>query len=190
MKRLFLLFLVLCALPAWAIEVDFEGKRPSYSYQAADVSPAATATDLVCLVGSATKIVRVNRVQITADATNSTVLDFYMFKRTAANTGGTATQPAITKLDSSDRAATAVINLYSANPSALGAGTILAGDHYHIPAANGSSYSSPPWVEDFGNRNAKPLMLRSASESLCVGLNGQTIPAGASVYVRMEWTED
>jgi len=162
----------------------------SYSYQAADVTPAATATDVMCLVDSATKTIKLVRVQASADATGAAVIDLYVYKRTAANTGGTATQPALTKLDSADAAATGVINLYSANPSALGAGTLLVGDHYEIPAVTGNTYASPPWIEDFGNHNAKALILHGTSEQACFSLGGATLPAGLNVYMRFEWTEE
>lgn len=182
--------------PQWSsssVRVDNSGNPltevPTYSYQASDVAPAATATDVVCLTGSASKVIRLERVQITAEATGAAMIDFYVYKRSAANTGGTVTQPAITKMDSINAAATGVINLYSANPSALGSGTILAGDHYELPAITGNTYSSPAWIEDFGIRNSQSVVLRGTSEQACFSLNGQILPAGLSVYVRMEWTE-
>lgn len=192
MIRFMLTFVLMLCGAAYAgpMPVTTEGQNPSYSYQAADITPAATATDVVCLVGSASKTVYVNRVQITADATGSAVLDLYVFKRTAANTGGTATQPAFVKHDSADPAATGVINLYSANPTGLGAGVVLAGDHYMIPATQGTQYFfSSPWIEDFGQNGAKRIALRGSAEQLCVSLNGQTLPAGTSLYVRIEWSE-
>lgn len=194
--------LALLALPALAaydashqagatnpLPVDLASSVPTYSYQLSDYTPAATATDVMCVVGSATKTIRITRVQASADATGAAVVDLYVFKRTTANTGGTATQPAITKLDSNNAAPTAVVNLYSANPSALGTGTLLVGDHYEIPAATGNSYASPPWIEDFSNRGIQPVVIRGTAESACFSLNGATLPAGLSVYFRMEWTE-
>lgn len=173
--------------------VSTEGGKATYSIQVADVAPAATATDVLTISGAAGKIIKVKRVQITADATGSAVLDLYIYKRTAANTGGTAASQAsaITKMDSSDPTPSALVELYSANPSALGTGTLLAGDHYMIPATTGNQYfSSLPWIEDFGQNNDKPVILRSAAESVCVSLNGQTLPAGISMYIRIVWTEE
>lgn len=166
-----------------------ESGKATYSVQVSAVTPAALATDILSLVGSATKTVRINRVQITADATAAAVLDFYVFKRTVADTGGTATQPAICKLDSADPAPTAVANLYSANP-VVGAGVLLASDHYALPAAGTPTYPATLWVADFGTRNDKQIVLRGVGESLGVGCNGGTIPAGTSVHARIEFTEE
>jgi hypothetical protein len=162
----------------------------TYSVQINDVTPAATATDVLCVTGSASKTVKVSQVQITADATGAAVLDFYIYKRTAANTGGTATHPSVVMMDSSDAAASATVNLYSANPSALGTGVLLAGDHYEIPATTGTAYYSVPWIEYFGRANDKQVVLHGAGEQVCFSLNGQTLPSGTSVYTRIVWTEE
>jgi len=173
------------------LPVTSESGKATYSVQVSDFTAvAATATDVLALVGSATKTIRVNRVQITADATAASVLDFYTFKRTTANTGGTATQPAICKLDSADPAPTAVANLYTVNPTALGTGVMLAADHYALPAAATTGYPGTPWVEEFGTRNNRQVVLRGVGESLAVGCNAEVIPAGINLYIRIEWTEE
>lgn len=162
----------------------------TYSVCVADVAPAALATDVLVLTGSATKKVSINRVQITADATAASVIDFYVFKRSAANTGGTSTAPALVKHDSTNPAATAVATLYSANPSALGAGLLIRADHYALPAALTTGYPGTPWVEDFGIRKDQPIVLNGVAESIAISLNGQTIPAGMDMYITIEWTEE
>jgi hypothetical protein len=194
-KRMLFVLLTLCApflaMQAQAvIQVNTEGQKPTYSYQGADLVPAATATDLVRISGAAGKIIRINRIQITADATDNSHVDLYVFKRSAANTGGTSSLGAIAKLDSANPTASAVVTVYSANPTALGAGVLLAGDHYQIPAKGTGQFHAPPWIEDFGDRNGQQIVLRGASESICVGLNGQTLPAGLTLYIRIEWTEE
>lgn len=162
----------------------------TYRVQIADVTPAALATDVLVLQGSASKTVKIKRIQITADATNPSVLDLYCFKRTAANTGGTlATAPTILKNVTANPAPTAAVSLYSANPSALGAGILAAADHYALPAAATTGYPGVPWIEDFGGLDKQALELDGTSEFLAIGFNGQTIPAGTVVYVMVEWTE-
>ena len=167
-----------------------EGLKASYRVQVADVTPAASATDVLTLCGSSTKTIRVDRVQATADATSPSVLDFYIYKRTTADTGGTSTNPTAAKFDSSDAAATAAITLYSSNPGSLGTGLLFSGDHYALPAASSTGYPGVPWVEDFGIRNNKAIVLHGTSECVAFGLNGQTIPAGTILYVGIEWTEE
>lgn len=162
----------------------------TYSICVADISPAALATDILVLTGSATKKVKINRIQVTADATAASVLDFYVFKRSAANTGGTSTAPALVKHDSLSPNATAVAILYSANPTALGAGQLIRADHYALPAAATTGYPGTPWIEDFGVRNDDPIILHGVLESIAFSLNGQVIPAGTSVYITIEFTEE
>jgi hypothetical protein len=166
-----------------------ESSRYSYRVQAADVGVAATATDVLVLYGSSTRTIRVNRIQATADATAQSVIDFYVYKRTALDTGGTSTVLNIAKNDSLDPDSTATVRLYSANPAALGSGILFAGDHYALPAAASTGYPGVPWVEDFGVRNDKSLILRGPNECVAFSLDGQTIPAGFVLYAGMSWTE-
>jgi len=170
--------------------VGFEGGKASYRVQLADATVAATATDVVTLCGSATKTVRVQQIQATADATAPSVIDFYVYKRTAINTAGTSAAITAAKMDSTDAAPTAVVKQYSVNPTGLGAGVLLTGDHYALPAAATTGYPGVPWVETFGTRNNKSLVLRGVAECLAFSMNGQTIPAGFGLYLGIEWTEE
>lgn len=161
----------------------------TYSAVIADLTPAALATDVMVISGSATKTIKINRIQITADATSPSVLDFYVYKRSAADTGGTSSAVSIIAHDSTNATATASVLAYSANPSALGAGTLIRADHYALPAAASTGYPGVPWIEDFGNRNDQQIILHGTSEVVGIGFNGQTIPAGTVVYITIEWTE-
>lgn len=202
MKKLFALIAALAAFSAQAYQIvtpaglmdvgvsNTEGLKASYRAQAADVAVAATATDVMTLCGSATKTVRLVRIQSSADATAAGVIDFYVYKRTAANTGGTSAIVTAAQMDSNDAAPTAVVRLYSANPSALGAGVLLTGDHYALPAAASTGYPGMPWIEDFGVRNNRAIVLRGTSQCIAFSFNGQTIPAGLSTYIGFEWTEE
>jgi len=170
--------------------VNSEGTKASYRVQIADETVAATATDVATLCGSATKTVRVMRIQTTADATAASVIDFYVYKRTALDTGGTSAVVAAAQMDSTDPAPTAVVAKYSANPSALGTGVLFTGDHYALPAAATTGYPGMPWIEDFGIRNNRALVLRGVNECAAFNLNGQTIPSGFGMYLGIEWTEE
>lgn len=163
---------------------------PTYSYQLKDFTPASTPTDVLCLSGSSQRVLKVNRVQLTLDANSASMLDIYVYKRTAVNTGGTASAVAAVPLDSANPTSVASAVVYTANPSAVGTGQLMAADHYEIPASTGNSFFGGPWIEDFGVRNSQALVLRGPSESLCFNLAGQSLPAGLSVYTRFEWTEE
>jgi hypothetical protein len=167
-----------------------QGVKPTYKVQVNDITPVATATDLITLCGSATKVIRVTHVSATAVATGAAVIDLYIYKRTVPNTGGTSAAITAAKYDSGDAAPSSVALRYTANPSALGAGVLINGNIYEIPAITGNSYSSNPWSVDYGTHNAKAVVLRGVAQCLAFSLNGQTLPAGLSLYVGIEWTEE
>jgi len=170
--------------------VNTEGRNPTYRVNAADITTfAANATDVLTVsnpVGS-NKTLRITRVQITGDANAAGTIDFYTYKRTALNTGGTSTAPAIVQYDTKDPVPTGISALYTANPT-LGAGVIAAADLYVLPAAATTGYPMAPWIEDFGTRNTRSMILQPG-ECFSFGLNGQAIPAGLKLYAGIEWYE-
>ena len=177
-----------------SIYVTTESTKATYSAGFNLSSFAVGATDVFQLIGSSSKVIRITRVQITADATAVSAFNIAGVKRTVANTGGTAVAISPTRHDSLDNAPTATIQYYTANPSALGTGTIIRLDATALPAATGTGYPFTPTVWDFGARPATCIVLRGTGESFCVNLQSfaaaQTIPAGLSMFIDIEWTEE
>jgi hypothetical protein len=166
--------------------VSAEGTKATYSSASVGVSLAATATDFWELIGSATKTVRVLRITITGTATAAASADVLLIMRSAADTGGTATQPTIVPNDSNNAAATAVINLYSANPTlGTSVGTIRA-RKLNLGAAG--SAGTIDWR--FSNTNDQAIVLRGATQVLALNFNGAAVPAGTSIDIECEWVED
>lgn len=172
------------------VAVSINGTRATYHYVAQDITPAATGTDVVVLTGSATKVVRVTKVSIVGTATAASIYDHYLIKRTAANTGGTSTTPTPAKSDSNDPSPSATVKLYSANPSALGAGITVEANKTYLSASATPGAAALPTVYTFGTRNDKAIVLRGTSESIAWNFGGQAVPSGASLYMSIEWTED
>jgi hypothetical protein len=170
--------------------VSHNSPKPTFRYTAVDITPVATATDVLVLKGSATKTIRVTRAGILGTATAASIYDLYLTKRTTANTGGTSTAPTPSQSDSSDAAATATLALYTANPSALGTGVTLEASKVYLPA--GATPAGAATVREFffGSRNDKAPVLRGTAESIAFNFAGQAVPAGASLYMVIEWTED
>ncbi len=167
------------------------GGIPTYSVVAFDLIPVATATDIFQLVGSATKTIKITRIKMSADSTGAAEVDFYGYKRTTANTGGTITHPTPTKYDSLNSAPTAVVNQYSANPTTLGTGTLFAATQFVCPSAlTGSGIPIFPIDTSFGIRNNQALILRGVNESISISLGGNAIPDGLTIYLTIEWTEE
>ncbi len=169
--------------------VNTEGTKATYSVVIPDAVPPATATDFITLVGSASKTIRITRIEIEGDATAAALADIYVYKRTAADTGGTATQPAITYHDSTDAAPTAVANLYSVLPTGLGAGTLARAGRLYLPAA-GTPTGANIKLFDFSVRNEKALVLRGVAQSMAINWGGAAVPAGTSLYITISFTEE
>ena len=172
------------------LAISTNSPKATFKYTAIDITPVATATDVLVLKGSASKIVRVTRACILGSATAASIYDLYLVKRSTVNTGGTSTAPTPTSSDSADAAATATLALYTANPSALGTGSTLEATKVYLPA--GATPASAGAVREyfFGTRNDKAPVLRGATESIAFNFAGQAVPAGASLYMVIEWTED
>lgn len=170
--------------------VSVDGLRATYSYVASDITPVATATDVVVITGSATKTVRISRVCFGGSATAASIYDVYMYKRTVADTGGTATNPTPTQHDSNDAAASAVVSLYTANPT-VGTGTLIRGSKTFLINGATPVGGTPLTCWDFGIGVERPT-LRGVAQQFAInhGAGAQAVPAGASVYYNVEWTEE
>lgn len=173
-----------------SVAISTNGTRSTFRYVAQDVTPVATATDVLVLSGSASKIIRVTKVSVVGTATAASIYDHYVIKRTAANTGGTSTSVTAAQSDSTDNAQTGTLRLYTANPSGLGAGISVEANKTYLSASATPGAAALPSVYTFGLRNDKAIVLRGTAESLAINFNGQAVPSGASLYLSIEWTED
>ena len=179
--------------PAGIVDVGVtthEAFKSTYSVTITGITPVATATDVLVVTGSATKTVRITRVEISTAATAAGSINLYLYKRTAVNTGGTAAAQSIVLHDSADTAATAAANLYSVNATGLGTGIAVRTARYSFPAVATSTFAVIPWVQQFGVTSDKTVVLRGVAQSLAVGFAGQVIPAGMVLNVAVEWTEE
>jgi hypothetical protein len=83
-----------------------------------------------------------------------------------------------------DAAATAVIKIFTANPTT---GTIVAAIRSRrIPIGSTVSLINPT-LFDFGE-NSKPIILAGVAQTLCLNLAGVTV-TGGSLDVEIEFTE-
>jgi hypothetical protein len=172
-----------------AAYIDIEGQKNTFSYSSTDITPVATATNVVTLVGSATTTLRVKKVCVEGTATAPATYDAYLIKRTTLDTTGTATQPSIAAHDSNQSPPSGVVNLYSANPGALGTGVQLRGGHLYLGQAATSPTSATGRCWQFGDTGEESLVLRGVNQSLAINHGGAAVPAGAAVYYTITWTE-
>lgn len=167
--------------------VNAEGQKATYSATSLALVPQAAATDIFCITGSATKTVRVVRIQISGIATAATSEDIVVLKRSTANTAGTSTAPTLVAMDSTQSAASATVLAYTANNTP---GTLVGNVRgAKLPLGTATAPAAQGAVFDFSTDAAKSLVLRGITQVACLNWNGATT-AGNSVNVDIEWTEE
>lgn len=160
-------------------------------------TPAAAATDMVTIYGSASKTVRVIAFIISTTNTAAGSQQFLLIKRSAANTTGTYVAGNAVPHDSTD-AATATVGHYTANPGALGAavGTMRTA-RVASPAAVPASFAGVVRdagidLLDFGSNSIldKPVVLRGVAQGLVLNFNGAALVAGQTHAYTVIWIEE
>lgn len=171
--------------------------KQTYSAGFTGLVPVASATDVVCLAGSATKTIKVMKITIGGTAGTLVTVPVSLIKKATADTGGTAASttanPAntITKMDSGFATATAVPISYTANPTINDAGTIMSAKTVTLPVTS-AGVASIPTVWDFGSRmvnNESPLVLRGVAQQVCLHFSTISVSSGLLVG-ELVWTEE
>ena len=162
-------------------------QKSTYRAAGSGFGLVATATDVSCIFGSATKTVKVLRCIITGIQTTSGLINVFVIKRSTANTLGTSTALTAVPLDSTSPAATATnILTYTANPTTgTTVGTIDIARVYFAA----STSTSDRCVFDFTNTDGQPVTLIGTAQGLCINLNSITV-TGGNMTVVWEWTEE
>lgn len=172
-------------------------KKATYSSVALALPPAASATDIACIAGSATKTITVRRITISGTAGTLVTAPFTLVRRAAVNTAGTAATTTanwannIAKHDTTDAAATATLISYSANPTITdSAPTYLQSDALTLPVTSAGVATVPlVWTNDIPFTFTKGWILRGIAQQLCVNLNGVSVSSGL-LYASILWTEE
>lgn len=155
-----------------------------FAYSEAGWAPVATPTDILTLKGPINGILRLRRFRLAAMATTAGFMPVTLLKRTAANTGGTSTAPAIAERNEGTADPASVVTRYTANPGALGA----AGDIQFAQRVFFNLIAQPhdvvnlEWDADDG-----PSL--QGTEWLALNLGGGAVPSGGAVDILLEWEE-
>lgn len=164
-------------------------QRSTYAATIAALAvPATGAGDAACLVGSATRTIRVTKITFSGSDTTAQSAVTNIVKRTAASTGGTSTSPTVALYDSSNAAATAVMNAYTVVPTPGAGLNIYSGQFYFNTAALGGL---APVTLDYVPQEKlnQQLTLRGVAQQLCVNFPNAFTTAGPALNVQFEWTE-
>lgn len=181
------------SVPQTGVSCSSEPSVPSYGATSVALVPvAAGATDFFCLAGSATKVVRLQRVRVAGTATTIVTVPLLLMKHASLDTGtatATGTQiPIPYAMDSANPAPTATTRAWiTANPTITDAAPGILGSTnltLNLPAAVGTSV-----IFDWDARNyVEAITLRGTAQEVCLNLNTTAVVAGL-LYTTIHWTE-
>lgn len=164
--------------------VNVEGRKATYSCFA---SFTPVAGDIAVLPGSASKTIRVTRVEVSLSTTGTAAVEaVQLVKRSAADTAGTSAAMTTVPHDSNFAAASAAPLSYTAAPTPGAAVGTIRGVQFN----DGSSAlpGNQTWLWTFGERPASAIVLRGTAQELCVNLGA--VVATQTATVSFEWTEE
>jgi len=181
------------------------GYVPKITYSSAffGLVPPASATDEVCITGSATKVVRIDRIVIGGTAGTLVTLPVQVVRRATADTGGTAAtttaNPGITTQIASrdtgqalNTAASAVLVSYTAVPTINDSAPVYVDSALMTlgttSAATNNMMAVFDWSKDIEN-NVQVPTLRGIAQQLCVNFNAVSISSGV-LNGQITWSEE
>ena len=167
-----------------------EGQKATYSAAITGLVAASSATDIVYITGSATKTIRITRINIGGRATSAASADVQIIRRSTANSGGTCAAMTLVQHDMNTAAPTATVSSCTANPT-LGS-TTNGGTLRDKQLFLGNLSTSAPGADAqflFADRASSTIVLRGAAQTIGINLNGVTY-SGNLMDVDIEWTEE
>lgn len=180
------------SVPQIGVTCSSESTVDTYSATSIGLVPAASATDIACITGSATRIVRIMSIRVGGSAGTLVSLPVVITKHASANTGGTAALttalPVPYRIDSTDAAPTATTTAYTANPTIADAAPGLidaAQTTLNVTTAAGGVPTLFSWLTHIYN---EAPTLRGVAQQVCVNLNGVSVTSGV-MHVTFLWTE-
>lgn len=158
-----------------------DGCKPTFVTSVAAMS-TTIASDIFVLTGSASKIIRVTRVEIYCVAGAATTTTWSLIKRSTVDTSGTTSASTQVPLDSAFTA-TATSTGYTVAPT-------LGNSVGPIRTWRGSVATTGTGITwDFGNRPSMAPVLRGTTQQLAIN-NGTAIGTSGSWNICVEWTEE
>lgn len=172
--------------------------KQTYSAAFIGLVPPASATDTVCLAGSATKTIKLQQVKLSGSAGTLVTLPVTLVRRVSVATGGTAASttanPAntISPRDTTNGTATAVPISYTAVPTITDAApTYLDSASLTLPVTSAGTVTVPLAFEYGRDQHSllQPPTLRGVAAQLCLNLNAVSVSSGV-LNGSLTWTEE
>ena len=168
----------------FTLAYDQSTMKPTYSSSVSGISPASAASDVCALSGSATKTIKVRRIIFTGTTPSIAVAEPVTILKRSTVYAGAGSSPAEVPYDSGSSAATAVAEVWTANPTV---GTLVGVIADIMVPFTAATAATPATTFEFG-RLGSPLVLRGVAQSVAISLSGVTITG--TVGCTFEWTED
>jgi hypothetical protein len=184
-------------VPQVGVTCQQEPTGPSYAATAVGLVAAATPTDIACITGSATRVIRLQSIRISGTISTQLMVPALLMKRATVDTGGTpATGTALPvpyALDSTNPAATATTTAWTANPTITDSSPgIIDSGVLSLAKTDGTNGSGQPFtLWDYTERNyVQAPLLRGIAQQLCVNLNANAGTfTGNAISITFKWTE-
>ena len=151
---------------------------------------AASGTDFFTITGAVGRRVTINRIMVSGVAGTAAAVPLTLVKRSAPNTGGTATTPTAVNADSTlPSTASAVVRAYTVNPAGLGTAVGTVSAARVILSTASASVGSTPIEFNFERMYHRPVTLNSDQEVLALNFGGTTVASNACDLM-IAWTEE
>lgn len=173
-------------------------QKQTYTAVAIGLVAAATPTDIFCIAGSSTKIIKLNKFVVSGTITTAANVPIVTLRRATADTGGTpastTANPAntISKNDSNNGTASATLIAYTANPTINDSSPVFFGATFlPLAAATGNGNQLILNFNDDLLGLSQPPTLRGAAQQICLNLQSTAATlTGNSLNISLEWTEE
>jgi len=159
---------------------------PTYSGTLHNFSNSS-AGDLFCISGSATKIIKVKVIHVSAIASAAVNSTLSVVRRSTLDTGGTPTAVTPTPSDSNNAAGTAVVTGYGTAPTT---GTLIGrirAQKLAVGTTSSASFSTVPALFNFSSFWDQAQVLRGVNQAICVDIDATS---GGIWEIDAEFTEE
>lgn len=173
------------------LQAGIESRLKTYKYSSLTNTPAATTTDGLTITGSATKTIRVAKIIVGGLATGAGQMTVQVNRNVGGvDTGGTGTSQAaaIASRDTNNSAATALITLYTANPTIAAGALVLDSCRLFFQTAAGGAPDVCAFT--YGINDDQMTVLRGVTDQLAINFNSSAVPSGGKVDYDIEWVEE
>lgn len=159
---------------------------PTYSAAVTDLANVADS-DIYCVTGSDTKLVKVTGFCVSVEATSAIIADLTIVLRSEANSGGGLASVPVVKMDQLNPDATATVQSFTSAPTLGAAVGVVRSIKMHLDGT-GSAGRSCQGTLYFPRNWGQPITLRGSSQSVCV--HSSAVGAGGNWNVTHEHTEE